>query len=59
MKPLISIPIAIIILVILFCEFAILFIPAVALNICGKDSNLSWMFKWAYKPLELCGFKII
>ena len=59
MKPLISIPIAIFILAILFCEFAILFIPAVALNICGKAYDFSGMFKWADKPLALCGFKII
>ena len=59
MKPILLIPIAILILLLLFCWMAILIIPLIFLKIVtGKDYSRGWMVQWAEKPLQLCGIKL-
>jgi hypothetical protein len=60
MKPILSIPIAIIILLLLFSWLTILLIPLASLKfITGEDYSRAWMFEWVEKPLKKCGLKII
>ena len=59
MKPILSIPIVIIILVILMCEMIVLSVPlCIMYSITGKDYSKSWMVMWAEKPLKKWGIKI-